>query len=71
MTELSPCGSITHDHHMHKATSADQPGPRKGSSGVLPPGTEAKIVCPQTGENLPYLEEGELLIRGPQVMQGE
>jgi acyl-CoA synthetase (AMP-forming)/AMP-acid ligase II len=41
-----------------------------GSAGRLVPGTEAKIVDPVTGADLPYNSEGELLVRGPQVMAG-
>lgn len=37
------------------------------SVGVLCPGTEARVVDPGTGEDS---DEGELLIRGPQVMDG-
>ncbi|SDH08171.1 Acyl-CoA synthetase (AMP-forming)/AMP-acid ligase II [Lentzea fradiae] len=37
------------------------------SVGVLCPGTEARVVDPGTGADS---EEGELLIRGPQVMDG-
>ena len=32
--------------------------------------TEAKIVHLENGKELNYDEEGELMIRGPQVMQG-
>ncbi|MCL6621746.1 MAG: long-chain fatty acid--CoA ligase [Syntrophobacterales bacterium] len=47
-------------------------GPRPGGSiGVPFPGTEARIVDDVTGErDLPPGEVGELIIRGPQVMQG-
>lgn len=43
---------------------------RVGSIGVPLPGTDARIVSSETGEVLPPGEVGELLIRGPQVMQG-
>ncbi len=41
-----------------------------GSIGLPLPGTEAKIVDPETGEHeLPVGEVGELILRGPQVMK--
>jgi long-subunit acyl-CoA synthetase (AMP-forming) len=42
----------------------------QGLCGRLVPATEAKIVSPETGEDMSPFEEGELLIRGPQVMTG-
>jgi acyl-CoA synthetase (AMP-forming)/AMP-acid ligase II len=39
-----------------------------GSVGVLVPGTEARLVSPETGADV--TGEGELLVRGPQVMVG-
>jgi acyl-CoA synthetase (AMP-forming)/AMP-acid ligase II len=39
-----------------------------GSVGVLVPGTEARLVSPETGADSG--NEGELLLRGPQVMAG-
>ncbi len=66
MTELSPIASLTPEldhplmveHHLH------------GSCGLLSADTEGKIVDPVTGKDLPFTEEGELLVRGPQVMKG-
>ncbi len=59
MTELSP---VSH---------ATPPGAnRPGSSGVQLPGTECRLVDPASGaETLPG-SEGELWVRGPQVMAG-
>jgi long-chain acyl-CoA synthetase len=47
-------------------------GKRKvGSIGLPLPDTDARIVDPETGEReMPLGEPGELVIRGPQVMQG-
>lgn len=61
LTETSP---VTHGNPVH--------GLRKpGSVGVPIPGTDAKIVDIETGERqLAVNEEGELCIRGPQVMAG-
>ena len=59
MTELSP---ISH---------ATPPGNFKpGSVGLTVANTEARIVAPDSGQDLPIDEEGELWIRGPQVMKG-
>jgi acyl-CoA synthetase (AMP-forming)/AMP-acid ligase II len=60
LTETSP---VTHatpggDHN------------RPGSIGPLLPDTEARVVDWGTGENLPPNADGEIWIRGPQVMRG-
>jgi long-chain acyl-CoA synthetase len=60
LTEASP---VTHANPM-------QGERRVGSIGLPFPSTQAKIVHWQTGAPLPPGEVGELLIRGPQVMQG-
>ncbi len=44
---------------------------KNGSIGVPLPGTEIKVVDPQTGAEITNPHEvGELLVKGPQVMQG-
>ena len=43
---------------------------RPGSVGLLVPGTEAKVVDPQSGAPLAAGEDGELWVRGPQLMAG-
>ncbi len=42
---------------------------RIGSIGVPVPGTDMKL-CDETGKEVPVGERGEILIKGPQVMQG-
>ncbi|MFW9915037.1 MAG: AMP-binding protein [Candidatus Thorarchaeota archaeon] len=42
----------------------------KRSVGIPIPDTEVKIINPDTGEEVPFGEEGELWIRGPQIMKG-
>jgi long-chain acyl-CoA synthetase len=61
LTETSP---VTHANPMW--------GKRKiGHVGLPVPSTDAKIVDPDDGtRQLPVGQEGELLIRGPQVMKG-
>jgi acyl-CoA synthetase (AMP-forming)/AMP-acid ligase II len=41
-----------------------------GATGWLVPGMEARIVDPETGEDAPDGEPGEILLRGPQIMSG-
>lgn len=43
---------------------------REGSIGIPYPDTYYKIVKPETLEEVPYGEEGEILISGPTVMKG-
>ncbi|WP_413175811.1 AMP-dependent synthetase/ligase [Anabaena azotica] len=42
----------------------------RGSSGQPIPGTEVKIVSPETRQPLPVGERGLVLLKGPQIMQG-
>ncbi len=59
MTELSPVSHLT------------PPGMLKpGSVGVTAPNTECMIVDPISAESLDIDADGELWIRGPQVMKG-
>jgi long-chain acyl-CoA synthetase len=44
--------------------------PKAGSSGVLVPGTEVRIVDVDTREVLPVDGKGEIQVRGPQLMRG-
>jgi acyl-CoA synthetase (AMP-forming)/AMP-acid ligase II len=41
-----------------------------GSCGLPLPGCAVRLVDPGSGDDVPHGEEGELLVRGPQVMQG-
>ncbi len=60
LTEASP---VTHANPLY--------GVRKvGSIGLPIPNTDAKIVDLVTGEVLPAGQVGELVVKGPQVMQG-
>jgi 4-coumarate--CoA ligase len=59
MTELSPVS------HLTPAGSF-----RPGSVGITAPCTETLIVDPGTGDDLGTGEEGEIWVRGPQVMKG-
>jgi len=59
MTEMSPVSHI----------SAHGRG-RPGSAGQTAPGTECRIVDPDTLTDVAPGKEGELWVRGPQVMKG-
>ncbi len=59
LTETSP---VTH---------ATPPGQYKaGSIGVTVSNTEVRVVDPETGQDLGRNQDGEIWIRGPQVMRG-
>ena len=59
MTELSPISHFSNTDHA-----------KPGAVGVTVPNTICKIVDPATGEALGVDQEGELCIKGPQVMLG-
>lgn len=59
MTELSPVSHMCPDDF-------DKPG----SIGKLVPNTECRIVDPASGQDVDIGEEGEIWIKGPQVMLG-
>jgi long-chain acyl-CoA synthetase len=59
LTETSP---LTHANPIHKA--------KPGSIGIPITDTDAKVVDLETGVDLQAGEPGEIVIRGPQVMQG-
>ncbi len=61
LTETSP---VTH-------ASGDEPGEaRAGSVGQVIPNTECKVIDWATGEEVGPGQDGELCVRGPQVMRG-
>jgi acyl-CoA synthetase (AMP-forming)/AMP-acid ligase II len=62
LTEVSPVS--------HKSRAADVDKTPPGSIGPLIPNTEARLVDPETGDDVPEGEEGEIWLRGPQVMKG-
>jgi len=59
MTELSPASHITPPGWF-----------RPGSVGITVPNTETRIVDPVSGADAGLGEEGEIWVRGPQVMKG-
>jgi acyl-CoA synthetase (AMP-forming)/AMP-acid ligase II len=61
MTETSP---VTH------SSPVDPAQVKFGSVGVAAPNTECRIVDLETGEPLGPNQEGEVCVRGPQIMKG-
>lgn len=61
LTEVSP---------LSHASLADPSTHRSGSVGFCLPNTECKIVAYDTGAELDADQEGEICVRGPQVMKG-
>ena len=61
MTETSP---VTH------SSPADPAKMKLGSVGPPAPNTECKLLDPATGGELGPNQEGELCVRGPQIMKG-
>jgi acyl-CoA synthetase (AMP-forming)/AMP-acid ligase II len=61
MTETSP---VTH------SSPSDPARMKMGSVGTAAPNTDCKLVDPATGEELGPHQEGELCVRGPQIMKG-
>ena len=61
MTETSP---VTHSSPANPAKM------RLGSVGPPAPNTECKLIDPATGEELGVKQEGEVCVRGPQIMRG-
>jgi 4-coumarate--CoA ligase len=59
MTEMSPVSHLT-----------TVGGFKPGSVGVTAPSTETLIVDPATGESVGIDVDGEVWVRGPQVMKG-
>ena len=78
MTETSPAASITPDSYYRPngfntpdADVVSAVEKTSGTSGCLVPETEAQLVDTNSGKTVdPYTEEGELWVRGPQVMKG-
>jgi 4-coumarate--CoA ligase len=59
MTEMSPVSHLT-----------PPGGCKPGSVGVTAPNTQTRIVDPTTGEDLGVNQDGEVWVKGPQVMAG-
>jgi long-chain acyl-CoA synthetase len=60
---LSEASPVTHCNPLNGDV-------RDNSVGLPLPNVEAAILNPQTGELLPVGEEGEIVVKGPNIMQG-
>ncbi len=67
--------TLVEGYGLSEASPVTHSNPLKGVSkpnciGVPLPGTDCKIVNHETNEEVPQGEEGELIIKGPQIMLG-
>jgi long-chain acyl-CoA synthetase len=76
MTEAFSNAVVREGYGLTECTMGATAGPpdpeylKPGSVGIPVFDTELKVVDPETGEDLPPGQEGEICIRGPQLMQG-
>jgi long-chain acyl-CoA synthetase len=64
---LTECSPVTHSNPLDRSMKTV----KVGSIGLPYPDTDAKIMDTETGENeLAPGEDGELVVKGPQVMKG-
>ncbi len=66
-TEMSPLISLNVPASRSPAGAENT---REGSAGRPIPGVRAKVISPETGEELPIGESGMLLVTGDSVMKG-
>ncbi len=71
ITETSPVTNVNQPDPPSTAFAAEpQSGKRLGSVGRLLPGMSARIVDPETGEDLPLTRTGILWLKGANVFSG-
>jgi len=71
LTETTPVTNINQpDPPITTSTAEHQPGKRLGSVGRMMPGLTARIMDPDTKDDLPLTETGMLLLRGANVFGG-
>jgi acyl-[acyl-carrier-protein]-phospholipid O-acyltransferase/long-chain-fatty-acid--[acyl-carrier-protein] ligase len=71
LTETTPVTNINQpDPPITTSTAEFQPGKRLGSVGRMLPGMTARIMDPDTKDDLPLTETGILLLRGANVFGG-
>jgi acyl-[acyl-carrier-protein]-phospholipid O-acyltransferase / long-chain-fatty-acid--[acyl-carrier-protein] ligase len=73
-TELSPLVAVnvppSRSPRHGQETGRNEVGVREGSVGRPIPGVKAKVVHPETWQEMPASEPGMLLVTGPNVMKG-
>jgi len=67
LTETSP---LTHFNISPFSKITGFMAKEKRGMGVPSPDTECKLLDPDTGEEVPFGEPGEVVVRGPQIMKG-
>jgi long-chain acyl-CoA synthetase len=67
LTETSP---LTHFNLSGFSRITGFMAEEKQGIGIPAPDTECRLIDPETGQEVPFGEAGELVIRGPQVMKG-
>lgn len=68
LTETTPATNINQPHPaIVTSTGEHQTGYKQGAVGRLMPGMTARIVHPETGEDLPFTEVGMILFKGANV----
>jgi long-chain acyl-CoA synthetase len=67
LTETSP---LTHFNISPFAKVTGFMAKEKSGMGVPSPDTECKLIDPDTHEEVPFGESGEVVVRGPQIMKG-
>ena len=71
LTETSPATNLNQpDPPVVTSTSEPQAGKRFGAVGRMMPGLTARIVDPETGDELPFRSTGMVLFRGSNVFEG-
>ncbi len=67
-TELSPVVSLNLPEEL--SCGICRVGYKEGTAGRPIPGVEVKVVCPDSGRELPAGQSGLLMVKGPNVMLG-
>jgi len=67
-TELSPVVSLNLPEEL--SCGICQVGYKEGTAGRPIPGVEVKVVCAESGRELPAGQSGLLMVKGPNVMLG-
>ncbi|MDP2137516.1 MAG: AMP-binding protein [Candidatus Didemnitutus sp.] len=71
LTETTPVASVNqHNPPVNTSVAEPQDGKRTGSVGRLLPGVTARIVDPDTGDELPMSSTGMLWLKGPNIFPG-
>ncbi|MDR1759736.1 MAG: AMP-binding protein [Fibrobacter sp.] len=69
-TETTPVASVNTEDILLDDFQTVQPGNKPGTVGTPLPGTQFKIVDPDTLQELPIGEDGLILVGGAQIMKG-